>query len=112
MAGRTGRNGCGRHGAVGGALLLAAVTALAAVLPAPAEAWSSRAERPPRKGDLFYVEPLPRAPNFLVPRGQRSRYFKPQPWTKEWYAYCAARWPSFNPRTGTIVTPDGVRMCI
>ncbi|MBJ3775492.1 BA14K family protein [Acuticoccus sp. 2012] len=76
------------------------------------EPWATMDERPPRKGEWFYTEPLTPAVNFLVPLGQRWRYQKPAPWTPAWYSYCASRWPSFNPRTGTIKTPDGVRMCL
>lgn len=102
---RTGRR-------LGPVVAVAACLVAALATAAPAEAWSSRAERPPRKGDLYYVDPPSPAVNFLVPRGERARYAKPTPWTKEWFAYCAARWPSFDPRTGTIRTADGVRMCI
>lgn len=94
--------------ALGAALVLFA-TALASV---DAEAWTTRRERPPRLGVWFYTGPINPAVNFLVPHGQRYRFAKPAPWTKEWFAYCAARWPSFDPNTGTIVTPDGVRMCL
>ncbi|MEM8853402.1 MAG: BA14K family protein [Pseudomonadota bacterium] len=76
------------------------------------EPWSRQSERPPRKGEWFYTGPMPPAVNFLVPMGKRHLYQKPTPWTPAWYAYCAKRWPSFNPRTGTIRTPDGVRMCM
>lgn len=73
--------------------------------------WSVQQERPPRKGIWYFTAPLPPGVNFLVPMtGECS--FRPPPWTPAWYSYCAARWPSFNPKTGTIVTPDGVRMCI
>ena len=49
--------------------------------------------------------------NFLIPM-REGICLRPTPWTQAWYDYCARRWPSFNPRTGTIQTPDGVRMCI
>lgn len=76
-----------------------------------AEPWTTRRERPPHLGEWFYTGPINPAVNFLVPYGEHYRFAKPPPWTKEWYAYCAARWPSFDPNTGTIITPDGVRMC-
>lgn len=85
---------------------------LAAVLAGAAHAdWGSLRERPPQKGVYFYVRPLPPSVNYLVPPGSRHRYFKPQPWTPAWFEYCARKWDSFDPRTGTVVTPDGIRMC-
>ena len=74
--------------------------------------WSTRDERPPRKGVWYFSAPLPPTVNFLVPMGDQNCFQRPAPWTPAWYAYCERRWPSFNPRTGTVVTPDGVRMCI
>ena len=75
------------------------------------EPWSRRDERPPRQGIWYYTSPQPPAVNFLVP--MHGNYCaRPTPWTAAWYEYCASRWPSFNPNTGTIRTPDGVRMCI
>jgi hypothetical protein len=36
----------------------------------------------------------------------------PVAWTSEWYAYCAARYHSFDPATGTYLSFSGVRrMC-
>lgn len=71
------------------------------------EPWSRKSERPPRKGHWYFISPVAPTVNFLVPRLGRTL----TPWTPEWEAYCASRWQSFNPRTGTVVTPDGVRMC-
>lgn len=72
------------------------------------EPWSTERERPPRKGKWYFTAPSLPTVNFLVPmRGARTIV----PWTSEWYAYCSARWATFNPRTGTVVTPDGIRMC-
>lgn len=34
-------------------------------------------------------------------------YAAPQPWTPEWYAYCDARYRSFNPGTGYFLGFDG-----
>lgn len=75
------------------------------------EPWSRSEERPPRKGVYFYTHPAPPAVNFLVPMNG-NHCVRPTPWTAAWYDYCASRWPSFNPKTGTIRTPDGIRMCI
>lgn len=75
------------------------------------EPWSRREESPPRKGVWYYTHPQPPAVNFLVPM-HGGLCLRPKPWTPEWFEYCSRRWPSFNPDTGTIETPDGVRMCI
>ncbi len=75
------------------------------------EPWTRSEERPPRQGIWYYTNPQPPAVNFLVP--MNGNYCaRPTPWTAAWYDYCAKRWPSFNPNTGTIRTPDGIRMCI
>ncbi|MEM6849084.1 MAG: BA14K family protein [Pseudomonadota bacterium] len=74
------------------------------------EPWSRRAERPPRKGLYQRNDPVSRTVNPVIP--MRSPYARPTPWTPAWEAWCAARWPSFNPRTGTVQTPDGQRMCL
>ncbi|WP_245943795.1 BA14K family protein [Acuticoccus kandeliae] len=75
------------------------------------EPWSRSEERPPRRGEWFLTSPIPPRVNFLVPMDKAYLYARPEPWTPAWYTYCSERWPSFNPRTGTIRTPDGVRMC-
>lgn len=31
----------------------------------------------------------------------------PRPWSNDWYAYCASKYRSFNPRTGYYVTYSG-----
>ena len=73
------------------------------------EPWASVAERPPQRGRWYFAGELPPTVNFIVPCGSRLR---PVPGTAEWVAYCQQRWPSFNPATGWIVTPDGPRRCI
>jgi len=36
----------------------------------------------------------------------------PEPWTEEWYAYCSAKYRSFNPDTGMFLAYGGrYRMC-
>ncbi|MEM7696114.1 MAG: hypothetical protein AAF318_16820 [Pseudomonadota bacterium] len=75
------------------------------------EPYSRRSERPPRRGVWYYTQPQPPAVNFLVPMAG-GLCLRPKPWTPAWFAYCRQKWPSFNPRTGTIQTPDGVRMCV
>ena len=32
---------------------------------------------------------------------------KPRPWSEAWYAYCGARYASFDPRTGHYSDPQG-----
>ena len=36
-------------------------------------------------------------------------YYRPQPWTREWYAYCDAKYRSFDPRSGTFQPYHGRR---
>lgn len=74
--------------------------------------WTTKEERPPRRGVWYFTAPLPPGVNYLVPMGSENCFQRPAPWTQAWYDYCAARWDSFDPKTGTIVTPDGVRMCM
>ncbi len=75
------------------------------------EPWSVTVERPPRKGFWYDTSPIPGAVNGLIPMNPAFRVVRPEPWTPAWVAWCTNRWPSFNPNSGTIVTPDGVRMC-
>jgi hypothetical protein len=36
-------------------------------------------------------------------------YYAPAPWSPDWYAYCARKYGSFDPRSGTFVGFDGYR---
>jgi len=36
-------------------------------------------------------------------------YYRPEPWTPEWYRYCSSKYRSFNPNTGYFVTYSGYR---
>jgi hypothetical protein len=36
-------------------------------------------------------------------------YYAPAPWTPDWYAYCARKYQSFDPRSGTYLGFDGYR---
>jgi hypothetical protein len=36
-------------------------------------------------------------------------YYAPAPWTPEWYAYCARKYGSFDPNSGTFLGYDGYR---
>ena len=36
-------------------------------------------------------------------------YYAPAPWTPEWYSYCARKYRSFDPRSGTYLGYDGYR---
>lgn len=41
-----------------------------------------------------------------------SRSGAPEPWTDDWYAYCASKYRSFNPRTGRYLAYSGrYRLC-
>lgn len=60
----------------------------------------------PRYARPVYVEP---APVYVAPA---PVYYAPAPWTQPWYAYCASKYRSFDPRTGTFLGIDGYRqMC-
>ncbi len=46
------------------------------------------------------------------PRYYQPPAYRPVQWSPEWVAYCARKYRSFNPRTGTYRTYSGrVRMC-
>jgi len=48
------------------------------------------------------------APVYVVPP-PTPVYYAPPPWTPEWYAYCARKYGSFDPRSGTFLGYDGYR---
>jgi hypothetical protein len=59
----------------------------------------------------YYVDdyPPPPPPRRTVYQERRVQYtYGVEPWTPEWYDYCAARYRSFNARTGTYVGYDGM----
>jgi hypothetical protein len=59
-----------------------------------------------------YVAPRPAPDRGYVLEGPVDRYPVAygglEPWTPEWYGYCADRYRSFNPRTGTFTGYDGL----
>lgn len=59
----------------------------------------------------YYYEP---APVYVAPPPPPPVvvYRTPEPWTPDWYAYCAKRFASFDARSGTYLGYDGYRhMC-
>jgi len=45
-------------------------------------------------------------------RHSRVRYYRPRPWTPEWYDYCMSKYRSFDPETGYYRTYSGrLRFC-
>lgn len=54
-----------------------------------------------------YVRPAPVYVDDYPPAPQRVYGAAVEPWSPEWYDYCAARYRSFNSRTGTYVGYDG-----
>jgi hypothetical protein len=52
------------------------------------------------------VRPYP-VPEVIYADGQD--YGAIEPWTRDWYAYCSARYRSFEPRSGTYTGYDGIR---
>lgn len=58
-----------------------------------------------------YVAPAPPPPPVVVYQPQ-AVYYAPAPWTPEWYSYCARKYDSFDPRSGTYLGYEGFRhMC-
>ncbi|MGB3811921.1 MAG: BA14K family protein [Shinella sp.] len=51
----------------------------------------------------YYPEPEPR----VIYRRQPVYAPSYEPWTQSWYDYCAQRYRSFNPQSGTFVGYDG-----
>lgn len=103
------------RGIDGGNLLVAGILGLAAgAIAANLVAQSSRSDAPepvyrnpphfprPSPDRDFMVTPVYRAPHPAVPRSY-------EPWSNEWYRYCAGRYRSFDPDTGTFEGRDGVR---
>jgi hypothetical protein len=56
------------------------------------------------QGPVYVVRPPPPLYYEAVPI-----YYAPAPWTPEWYAYCARKYQSFDPRSGTFLGFDGFR---
>jgi hypothetical protein len=52
-----------------------------------------------------YVAPPPRA--VYVEPGAVS--YRPARWSADWYSYCADRYASFDPGSGTFIGRDGMR---
>jgi len=50
-----------------------------------------------------YVQPPPPA----VVYQPAQAYYRPDPWSPEWYSYCSERYRSFNPQTGYFLGYDG-----
>ena len=78
----------------GGSALAAGVFGLAAGAVIGSAVAQPRVYAPPPR--VVYVEPAP-------------VYYAPAPWTPDWYAYCASKYPSFDTRSGTYVDWRGVR---
>ena len=66
--------------------------------------------QPPRyyPGTVYVAPPPPP----VIYRPAPVVYYGPEPWTPDWYAYCARKFESFDPRSGTFEDYDGYRhMC-
>lgn len=84
-----GRRGSSNFDALGAGLIGLGVGAVIGSALAPKEVYVTPPARPHR----------------------RARY-RPEPWTDDWYAYCHARYRSFNPQSGTFLGYDGYeRFC-
>jgi hypothetical protein len=70
----------------------------------------SSTARPRYYPGTVYIAPPPPPPVIYQPAP--VVYYAPAPWTPEWYAYCARKFDSFDPRSGTYEGYDGYRhMC-
>ncbi|KQQ80584.1 BA14K family protein [Aureimonas sp. Leaf324] len=83
-----GHRGYRRHGG-GGAAVAGAIVGLGVGAAIASAAQPRYVERAPR----YYAAPAYRA----------------EPWTREWYRYCAQRYRSFDPRSGTFQPYNGPR---
>ncbi len=81
-----------RHRDRGGAAVAAGIIGLAA------GAMLGSAMSQPR----YYAPPPPRA-RYYAP----SVSYAPEPWTPDWYAYCASKYRSFDVNTGMYLTYRG-----
>lgn len=64
----------------------------------------------PRYAEPRYVEPGYVEPEYYPEPERRVIYRQApsfEPWTQSWYDYCARRYRSFNPQSGTFVGYDG-----
>ena len=62
-----------------------------------------------RRAPYYGLQPL--RPRLIGPKAVQPRVTVgvPQPWTAQWYAYCAEKYRSFDRRTGSFVTYAGRR---
>lgn len=92
-----------------GVIGLAAGAILGSALSAP---------QPVYEPEYIYRDPLPPRGTVYFDPADRSNPYTPappvvvtrgalQPYTPEWYSYCASKYRSFNPNTGTYTTYQG-----
>ena len=99
-------------GAIGGALLGGAIRGgkgarRGAVIGGGVGALGGAAHTSQEWQDRYYY-----AYNDCMRRASRPTYravYAPAPWTDEWYAYCSAKYRSFDPSTGTYQPYSGPR---
>ena len=66
----------------------------------------------PYRSGAYVVPPRYYRPGYYRPGYYRPPVYRPVQWSPEWIAYCARKYKSFNPRTGTYRTYSGrIRMC-
>ncbi|SHL54973.1 BA14K family protein [Roseibium suaedae] len=98
----------GGEAAAAGIIGLAAGAVLGSVLtapqaPPPPAYYAPPPVRyaPPPPPRVYYAPPPPPPPVYYAP----ARAYAP--WTPEWAAYCARKYRSFDPRSGTFITYRG-----
>lgn len=73
----------------------------------PDSAESYRHPQPRPQPDRDYFPPPPARPMDYAYGPRRA-----EPWSREWYRACSARYRSFDPSTGTYVARGGRRFCV
>ena len=59
--------------------------------------------------DYYVVDPYPVEYVYIEPAPVVTYDYRPAPWTPEWYDYCASKYRSFDPASGTFQPYHGHR---
>ncbi|MCT7374827.1 BA14K family protein [Chelativorans salis] len=71
----------------------------------------------PRQPSRVYIDPPAPQPTYryernyyrTAPTYRSTASYSPEPWSREWYRACDARYRSFDPQSGTFMGYDGQR---